>query len=186
MVINLLIGHICKFTIYYPNRQKRLIQQFQSNTLIYIDKTYYNEKCVNLPLRLLRNFDESESRYLSYAIYAIFYVISQYPCSWKMSLKFDNGERESIIDFNVHDVSDDNNNEIIQMVKVSVYIINRWKLTNFSIFKRSFCKIITQVTTFNRILILTMRYTIMPTKDHIHLQINLTKILMFPIQRNHP
>ena len=42
-----------------------------------------------------------------------------------MSLKFDNGERESIIDFNVHDVSDDNNNEIIQMVKVSVYIINR-------------------------------------------------------------
>ena len=119
-------------------------------------------------------------------IYAIYYVISRYPCSWTMSLKFDNGERESIIDFNVHDVSDDNNNEIIQMVKVSVYIINRWKLTNFSIFKRSFCKIITQVITFNRTLILTMRYTIMPTKDHIHLKINLSKILIFLIQRNHP
>ena len=64
-------------------------------------------------------------------IYAIFYVISQYPCSWKMSLKFDNGERESIIDFNVHDVSDANNNEITHVVKVSVYIIERWKLTIF-------------------------------------------------------
>ena len=42
-----------------------------------------------------------------------------------MSLKFDNGERESIIDFNVHDVSDDEDNEIIQMVKVSVHIIDR-------------------------------------------------------------
>ena len=143
MVINLLIGHICKFTIYYPNRQKRLIQQFQSNTLIYIDKTYYNEKCVNLPLRLLRNFDESESRYLRYVRYAILYVISQYPCSWKMSLRFDNGKGESIIDFNVHDVSDDNDNEITQMVKVSVHIIDRWKLTNFCNIKRSFCEILT-------------------------------------------
>ena len=42
-----------------------------------------------------------------------------------MSLRFDNGERESIIDFNVHDVSDDNDNEITQMVKVSVHIIDR-------------------------------------------------------------
>ena len=42
-----------------------------------------------------------------------------------MSLKFDNGERESIIDFNVHDVSDANNNEITHVVKVSVYIIDR-------------------------------------------------------------
>ena len=42
-----------------------------------------------------------------------------------MSLRFDNGERESIIDFNVHDVTDDNNNEITQMIKVSVHIIGR-------------------------------------------------------------
>ena len=42
-----------------------------------------------------------------------------------MSLMFDNGERESIIDFNVHDVSDDNNNEITQMVNVSVHIMDR-------------------------------------------------------------
>ena len=42
-----------------------------------------------------------------------------------MSLRFDNGERESIIDFNVHDVSDDKDNEITQMVKVSVHIIDR-------------------------------------------------------------
>ena len=48
-----------------------------------------------------------------------------------MSLKFDNGERESIIDFNVHDISDANNNEITHVVKVSVYIIERWKLTIF-------------------------------------------------------
>ena len=41
-----------------------------------------------------------------------------------MSLRFENGNVESIIDFNVHDVSDDNNNEITQMVKASVYIIN--------------------------------------------------------------
>ena len=42
-----------------------------------------------------------------------------------MSLRFDNGKGESIIDFNVHDVSDDNDNEITQMVKVSVHIIDR-------------------------------------------------------------
>ena len=39
-----------------------------------------------------------------------------------MSLRFDNGKRDSVIDFNVHDVSDDTDNEITQTVKVSVHM----------------------------------------------------------------
>ena len=137
MVINLPIGYILKFTICYLNQKTTNKINTKQYTKIYRWKSSY-EKCVSPSLRLLQNFDESESRYLRYVIYAILYVISQYPCSWKMSLRFDNGERESIIDFNVHDVSDDKDNEITQMVKVSVHIIDRWKLTNFCNIKRSF------------------------------------------------